>query len=63
MDEGALAARKRWRAIVERTTGTGEWSRGEQYVKLWREGVRPDYAALTEPVAESVPAFIPAMQR
>jgi small subunit ribosomal protein S23 len=53
MDEGALAARKRWRAIVERTTGTGEWSRGEQYTRLWKEGVRPNYA-LTEPVTESI---------
>ena len=27
------------------------WSRGEEYVRLWREGVRVDYSpALTEPV-------------
>lgn len=28
------------------------WSRGEEYVRLWKEGVRPDYSpALTESVA------------
>jgi len=30
------------------------WSRGEEYVRLWREGVRPDYSpALTEPIISS----------
>ena len=28
------------------------WSRGEEYVRLWKEGVRPDYSpALTEPIS------------
>ena len=28
------------------------WSRGEEYVRLWKEGVRPDYSpALTESIA------------
>jgi len=32
------------------------WSRGEEYVRLWREGVRPDYSpALTEPISNSSP--------
>jgi small subunit ribosomal protein S23 len=27
------------------------WSRGEEYVRLWKEGIRPDYSpALTEPI-------------
>ena len=27
------------------------WTRGEEYVRLWKEGVRPDYSpALTEPI-------------
>jgi len=27
------------------------WSRGEEYVRLWKEGVRPDYSpALTESI-------------
>jgi len=52
LDEGAMAARKRWRAIVERQGGVGEWTKGQQYVRLWKEGIRPTYApALTEPVS------------
>ncbi len=28
------------------------WSRGEEYVRLWKQGVRPDYSpALTAPIA------------
>jgi small subunit ribosomal protein S23 len=51
LDEGALAARKRWRAIVQDHTGSREWSKGQEYVRLWKEGVRPSYApALTEPI-------------
>lgn len=51
LDEGALAARKRWRSIVHDHQGSREWSKGEEYVRLWREGTRPDYApALTEHV-------------
>ena len=31
------------------------WSRGEEYVRLWKEGVRPDYSpALTEPISPPV---------
>jgi small subunit ribosomal protein S23 len=51
LDEGAIAARKRWKAIVEKQDGVGQWTKGEKYVRLWREGVRPTYSpALTEPV-------------
>ncbi|KAF9270000.1 hypothetical protein L218DRAFT_1071498 [Marasmius fiardii PR-910] len=50
LDEGAMAARKRWRAIAQPHSETKEWSRGQQYVRLWKEGVTPKYApALTEP--------------
>jgi small subunit ribosomal protein S23 len=57
LDEGEIAARKKWRAIVERTTGAGPWTRGEEYTRLWRTGVRPDYApALTQPADAPVPA-------
>src|SRR6266550_5052645 len=28
-DEGALAARKRWKAIIERHHGVDQWTRGE----------------------------------
>lgn len=51
LDAGAIAARKRWKAIVERHGAVGsEWTKGQDYVRLWKEGVRPTYApSLTEP--------------
>ncbi|KAG6862180.1 hypothetical protein C0995_004262 [Termitomyces sp. Mi166 len=50
-DEGAIAARKRWKAIVEKTEGVQDWSMGEEYVKLWKQGIRPSYAPrLTKPI-------------
>lgn len=51
-DEGALAARKRWKAIVERQHGADQWSKGEQYVRLWQQGVKPNY----------MPALVPTQQ-
>jgi len=50
-DAGAIAARKRWKAIINRQGGVGlEWSKGQEYVRLWKEGVRPTYMpSLTEP--------------
>ena len=51
MDEGALAARKRWKALAEKNHGVNQWTKGEEYVRLWQEGIRPNYSpALTEPV-------------
>jgi len=50
LDAGAIAARKRWKAIIDRHGAVGsEWSKGQEYVKLWKEGVRPTYVpSLTE---------------
>jgi small subunit ribosomal protein S23 len=46
---GAVASRKRWKAIVERQDD-GAWTKGQEYVRLWKEGIRPTYSpALTEP--------------
>ncbi|KAH7106730.1 mitochondrial ribosomal protein S25-domain-containing protein [Auriculariales sp. MPI-PUGE-AT-0066] len=42
LDSGALAARKRWKAIIDRKQDT-EFQRGEAYVSLWKKGVLPDY--------------------
>lgn len=42
--QASLESRKRWRTIIERTGSVGEWTRGEEYVRLWKEGIRPDYA-------------------
>lgn len=54
LDDGALAARKRWKAIVERRD-PGQWTRGQGYVRLWKEGARPDYSPVLkapEPIPE-----------
>ncbi|KDQ63364.1 hypothetical protein JAAARDRAFT_147601 [Jaapia argillacea MUCL 33604] len=45
-DLGAIAARKRWRAIIQREGGPGDWTKGEQYTRLWKEGVRPNYSSV-----------------
>ncbi|KAK7463867.1 mitochondrial ribosomal small subunit component [Stygiomarasmius scandens] len=51
LDEGAMAARKRWRSIVQGNQEPREWSKGQEYVRLWKEGIKPQYLpALTEPV-------------
>jgi small subunit ribosomal protein S23 len=66
LDDSARLARNRWRMVTLGSRGEGvggvvgnvdsadrkAWSRGEEYVRLWKEGVRPDYSpALTESVA------------
>lgn len=51
MNEGAIAARKRWKKIVDKAHGVNQWTKGEEYVRLWQEGIKPNYMpALTEPV-------------
>lgn len=60
LDEGALAARKRWKAIIDKNHGQNQWSKGEEYVRLWQEGARPNYMpALTEPTTEVAKASPP----
>lgn len=54
MDESALVAKKRWKAIVERDIGESEWTKGEEYVRLWKENIKAEYAPqITEPIAET----------
>ncbi|KAF8167712.1 mitochondrial ribosomal protein S25-domain-containing protein [Crassisporium funariophilum] len=56
LDEGAIAARKRWKAIVEKQREGSQWTKGQEYVRLWKEGVRPNYMpALTKPVDDVLP--------
>ena len=43
LDEGAIAARKRWKAIVDSQPGANQWTKGIEYVRLWKEGARPNY--------------------
>ncbi|KZS95807.1 hypothetical protein SISNIDRAFT_547974 [Sistotremastrum niveocremeum HHB9708] len=52
-DEGAAAARKRWKAIADSPVDPGTWSQGQDYVRLWKNGIRPEYTAL---VAAEPPA-------
>ncbi|KAI0785094.1 mitochondrial ribosomal protein S25-domain-containing protein [Abortiporus biennis] len=76
LDQAEFAARKRWKAIVGREGEPHGWTRGENYVRLWKEGVRPTYAPqITAPVltptgleevprsADDITAFIPVASR
>lgn len=49
-DAAAQAARKRWRAVVERE---GTWTRAQEYTRMWQEGVRPSYSAVVEQAVSS----------
>jgi small subunit ribosomal protein S23 len=42
-DAAALAARKRWRIAQPKTGDPKAWTRGEDYVRLWQAGIRPNY--------------------
>lgn len=52
-DQSAITARKRWKVVVDRDHPVAGWTGGQQYAKLWKEGVRPDYSP-----ASTQPAFI-----
>ncbi|KAI0375244.1 hypothetical protein BV20DRAFT_960340 [Pilatotrama ljubarskyi] len=42
--------RKRWKAVVEREGRPDQWTKGQEYTRLWKEGVRPVYAPVfTQP--------------
>lgn len=43
---GESMARKRWRAIVQRASPPPSWTKGQEYTRLWQEGVRPNYSPL-----------------
>ena len=70
LDDSTRLARRRWRMVPLGSASSssnrsgGEWSRGEEYVRLWREGVRPDYSpALTEPIDSTLSKFDFAVSR
>lgn len=53
LDEGALLARKRWRAILNIDSGMGNtWSKGHEYAKRQEQGERPKHMF----TAESLPS-------
>ncbi|TBU41833.1 mitochondrial ribosomal protein S25-domain-containing protein [Dichomitus squalens] len=43
-DHTAETERKRWKAVVEREGRPDNWTKGQEYTRLWKEGVRPVYA-------------------
>ena len=51
-DAAAQAARKRWRAVIEKE---GVWTRGEEYTRLWQEGIRPTYSPAVDEAASGIP--------
>jgi small subunit ribosomal protein S23 len=54
-DESANAAKKRWRGIVERNVEQSKWTKGEQYVKLWKDSATAEYAPmLTQPIPQHI---------
>lgn len=53
IDEGSLAARKRWKMIAEKHVGESQWSKGVEYVKMWQAGNRVNYSpAMTSPIED-----------
>jgi len=53
LDENTLRARKRWRSIIEGPRGENDWTRGKEYVRLWKAGIRP--SAVFGPTARRTP--------
>ncbi|KAJ3015292.1 hypothetical protein NUW54_g1081 [Trametes sanguinea] len=45
-DHTAETERKRWKAVVEREGRSEQWTKGQEYTRLWKEGVRPVYAPI-----------------
>ncbi|KAM5530732.1 hypothetical protein V8D89_015592 [Ganoderma adspersum] len=59
-DHTAETERKRWKAVVEREGRPDEWTKGQQYTRLWKEGVRPVYAPVfSEPAIKPEGLFTP----
>jgi len=55
VDDSARMATKRWRAIIARDPGEGNWTKGEEYVRLWKANIKPECAPqLTEPMTEAL---------
>lgn len=43
-DAMANTARKRWRMIPEEVGEPSAWTKGQEYTRLWQEGIRPTYS-------------------
>ncbi|KAL1951451.1 hypothetical protein VTO73DRAFT_600 [Trametes versicolor] len=56
----AETERKRWKAVVEREGRPDHWTKGQEYTRLWKEGVRPVYAPVfSEAEAAPKPELTP----
>jgi small subunit ribosomal protein S23 len=60
-NEAAMASSKKWKAIIDKTADhEPQWTKGQEYVRLWKDGVRPSYApALTEPIMSIASGLTP----
>lgn len=57
IDMGITVARKRWKIEHAPVSGPGQWTRGREYQRLWKEGARPNYSpALTHPIDTPIEA-------
>lgn len=45
---GAVSEQKRWKAVIESPGPTPRWTKGQEYTRLWKKGVRPVYAPVLE---------------
>ncbi|KAI0034005.1 mitochondrial ribosomal protein S25-domain-containing protein [Vararia minispora EC-137] len=60
LNQNERNALKHWRAVAEHAGPQGEWSKGREYVRLWREGVRPSYErSLTTPLEGPADTVVP----
>jgi small subunit ribosomal protein S23 len=56
IDKRSIIAHKRWKAIIDPVGRVGvNWSKGQEYVRLQKEGVRPTYLPPKEPEVEAPP--------
>ena len=45
-DNNADVERKRWKAVAQREGPPDQWTKGQEYTRLWKAGVRPVYAPI-----------------
>lgn len=48
-EQESLEARKRWKSRIEPNGHKYRWTGGEEYVRLWKDGIRPDYSPALSP--------------
>lgn len=63
-DPGEYAAAKKWSSLVREREGKDQWTKGQEYVRLWKDGVRPNYLSRPKAKREALPseAQVPAVK-